>query len=139
MTTRVLKQGRKEGSTEEGVEPRSSEGLRAAGLPLKLWGIPPPQHSPSLVSCSNFIFAFSFPVYTMAPCGAGPQSPLPALSSLLPSLSPPLPPSCLPGVRRPCTDHLISGRGGPACPEGDSPHRLWLGEELASRRSSAGH
>lgn len=78
----------------------------------------------------------------MALCRAGPQSPLPALSSLPPSLAPQLPhrlPACL-GREDPSlttSSHLREGR--PRLPEGDSPHRLRLAEKLASRCSSTGH
>ena len=98
MTTRALKQGRKEERKfqRRASNPTAQRGSGQQGCPSSSRELPfPTLTQPG--SCNTFTFALSFPVCTMAPCRAGPQNPLPALSSLPPSLSPPLP-LCLPGV-----------------------------------------
>lgn len=123
MSTRALRQGRKE-SPEEGLEPRGSEGAQGS------------RPSPSLVRCSTFTFALSFPVCTMALCRAGTIKPLAScdLSSSQSCSAAAPPPPCLPGAGGPFTDHLISSQGGrPRLPEGDSLHRLgWQKAGLAA-------
>ena len=71
----MLEQGRKEGSTEEGVEPRTSEGLRAAGPPLKLWGLPLPNTHPAWSAAATLPSPSVFPSAEWLPAGQDPKAP----------------------------------------------------------------
>ena len=78
MTTRALKQGRKEGRKkvpEEGIEPHSLEGLRAAGVPLELSGAPLPNPHPVWSAATPLPLPSVFPSVQWLPAGQDLKTP----------------------------------------------------------------